>query len=113
MVPKKIAETLQQMRTPDFFAKEHRAATEEIHDILRECIEQATDTMTIELDWNLLLLVEKVLKVYGWTVEETLVLYVMWCITCPDDYDRWLAEIEEGRKENDEENADPVQAGVS
>nr|DAR21962.1 MAG TPA: antitoxin [Caudoviricetes sp.] len=96
------------LKTPDFFTRENRPATDEIHDILRAYLACATDTMTVEVDADLLMLVEKVLKIYGWTVEESLVLYLMWCITCPDDMEAWLSNTDERTVKTDEENANPI-----
>ena len=52
MVPEKIAQMLTALKTPDFF---NRTATESIHDILRDYLARATDTMTVEVDAELLM----------------------------------------------------------
>lgn len=91
MIPQRIERALKALKTPDFFTKDNRPAFDEIHDVLRGYIEHATDSMNIEVDAEILALSEKVLKHYGWTVEESLVLYLMWCITCPEDMEVWLA----------------------
>lgn len=46
MVPEKIAQMLTALKTPDFFIRDNRTATESIHDILRDYLARATDTMT-------------------------------------------------------------------
>ena len=47
MVPEKIAQMLTALKTPDFFIRDNRTATESIHDILRDYLARATDTMTV------------------------------------------------------------------
>ena len=42
-------------KTPDFFIRDNRTATESIHDILRDYLARATDTMTVEVDAELLM----------------------------------------------------------
>ena len=55
MVPEKIAQLLTALKTPDFFIRDNRTATESIHDILRDYLARATDTMTVEVDAELLM----------------------------------------------------------
>ena len=43
------------LKTPDFFIRDNRTATESIHDILRDYLARATDTMTVEVDAELLM----------------------------------------------------------
>ena len=45
---------------------------------------------------NLLAQVEEVLKGYGWTVEESAVLFFMWCVACPERAKAWLAKCKNG-----------------
>ena len=55
VVPEKIAQMLTALKTPDFFIRDNRTATESIHDILRDYLARATDTMTVEVDAELLM----------------------------------------------------------
>ena len=55
MVPENIAQMLTALKTPDFFIRDNRTATESIHDILRDYLARATDTMTVEVDAELLM----------------------------------------------------------
>lgn len=55
MVPEKIAQMLTALKTPDFFIRDNRTATESIHDTLRDYLARATDTMTVEVDAELLM----------------------------------------------------------
>ena len=52
MVPEKIAQMLTALKTPDFFIRDNRTATESI---LRDYLARATDTMTVEVDAELLM----------------------------------------------------------
>ena len=62
----------------------------------------------MNVDVDLMLKVEKVLRGYGWTVEEAMALFLMWCIVCPDRLSAWYDKTKDG--EINEENPDAVQA---
>ena len=81
---------------PSVFAQENREACEAVHKHVRQVIEQGTETTTIPVDANLLAQVEEVLKGYGWTVEESAVLFFMWCVACPEQVKVWLAKCRNG-----------------
>lgn len=91
MVPAKIAQFLKTLKEPDFFNEKYEAVRDEIHDCLTETIKNGTEAIEVEIDMDLLVRVEAVLKSHGWTVEESLVLFLMWCITCPDAMNTWYA----------------------
>ena len=52
---KRLLKWLTALKTPDFFIRDNRTATESIHDILRDYLARATDTMTVEVDAELLM----------------------------------------------------------
>ena len=108
MIPAKIAEFLKNRTEPDFFDADNRAACNEIHDLLRRYIEQGTATLEVKVDVDLLQKVENVLRGYGWTTEEAMVLFCMWCIVCPDRLSTWCSKMKDG--EINEENTNAVQA---
>ena len=45
--------------------------------------------MTVDLDEGLIRRAEKALGAIGWTVEEALVLFLYWCISCPAQLEAW------------------------
>ena len=73
-----------------------REACEAVHKHIRQAVEQGTETMTIPVGADLLAKVEEVLKGYGWTVEESAVLFFMWCVACPEQVKVWLAKCRNG-----------------
>ena len=73
---------------PDFFEVPD-AALEAVHgEIKREKV--ATEAITITLDYDLMQQAEKKLAEIGWTMEEAFILYLYWCIVCPDALDEWV-----------------------
>ena len=50
----------------------------------------------VQLLMDLLAKAEEVLKGYGWTVEESAVLFFMWCVACPERAKAWLAKCKNG-----------------
>ena len=89
MIPARIEQLLKTLPEPDFFIGKNRAAADDIHDLLRQYVEQGTASLEVNVDVDLMLKVEKVLRGYGWTVEEAMVLFCMWCIVCPDRLSTW------------------------
>lgn len=83
-------------------------ACEAIHACVKQCVEQAKAAICFELDEELIAQAERILNLYGWTLEEQVVLFCMWCVVCPDKLQAWWA-----RKESVnpcEEDSDIVQA---
>ena len=74
---------------PDFFHHPDDQALRQAHDAIKESIEKATETVNIKMDERLLRRAEKVLGAIGWTVEEALVLFLYWCINCPEGLAAW------------------------
>ena len=89
MIPARIEQFLKTLPEPDFFIGKNRTAADEIHDLLRQYVEQGTASLEVNVDVDLMLKVEKVLRGYGWTVEEAMALFLMWCIVCPDRLSAW------------------------
>ena len=108
MIPARIEQFLKTLPEPDFFIGKNRAAADEIHDLLRRYIEQGTATLEVKVDVDLLQKVENVLRGFGWTAEEAMVLFCMWCIVCPDRLSTWCSKMKDG--EINEENTNAVQA---
>lgn len=107
MVPAKIAQFLKNRNEPDFFDIENRAACNEIHDQITQYVNEGTEVFTFSIDTELLVQAEAVLKSYGWTLEEATVLFLMWCVSCPDEMEAWANNISGGNI--NEENPNPVQ----
>ena len=61
----------------------------------------------MEINVELLLKVEKELRVLGWTVEEALVLFLLRCIVCPERMNEWYEKVKDG--DINEENPHAVQ----
>ena len=80
MIPTRIEQFLKGMNDPDFFDRENLDTCAEIHDLVRAFVENGTETMEVEINVDLLLKAEKVLRGLGWTVEKALVLFLLWCI---------------------------------
>ena len=96
MIPAEVGRCLKAVDAPSLFAQENREACEAVHKHVRQVIEQGTETTTIPVDANLLAQVEEVLKGYGWTVEESAVLFFMWCVACPERAKAWLTQRRDG-----------------
>ena len=108
MIPTRIEQFLKTLPEPDLFIGKNRTAADEIHDLLRRYVEQGTASLEVNVDVDLMLKVEKVLRGYGWTVEEAMALFLMWCIVCPDRLSAWYDKTKDG--EINDENPDAVQA---
>ena len=96
MIPAEVVRCLKAVDAPSLFAQENREACETVHKHVRQVIEQGTETTTIPVDADLLAQVEEVLKEYGWTVEESAVLFFMWCVVCPERAKAWLTQCMDG-----------------
>ena len=108
MIPAKIAEFLKNRTEPDFFDADNRAACNEIQEQITQYVNEGTEVLTLSADAELIVLAEAVLRKYGWTLEEATVLFLLWCIACPDEMEAWYAGTNGG--EINEENPDAVQA---
>lgn len=107
MIPAKLEQFLKNLNEPDFFISANRDACAEIHELVRELVANGTETVEVEIDVDLLLKVEKVLQALGWTVEEALVLFLLWCIVCPERMNEWYEKVKDG--DINEENPHAVQ----
>ena len=76
MIPARIEQFLKTLPEPDFFIGKNRAAADEIHDLLRQYVDQGTATIAVNVEVELLQQVDAVLRSLGWTAEEGLRLYV-------------------------------------
>ena len=108
MIPAKLEQFLKNLNEPGFFISTIRDACAEIHDLIRDYVKNGTETIEVEIDVDLLLKVEKVLLALGWTVEEALVLFLLWCIVCPEQMNEWYEKVKDG--DINEENPHAVQA---
>ena len=96
MIPTRIEQFLKALPEPDFFIGKNRTAADEIHDLLRQYVDQGTATIEVKVEVELLKQVDAVLRGFGWTAEEAMVLFCMWCIVCPDKLSAWWNEIKDG-----------------
>ena len=96
MIPAGVERCLKAVDAPSLFAQENRESCEAVHKYIRQAVEQGTETMTIPVGADLLAKVEEVLKGYGWTVEESAVLFFMWCVVCPERAKAWLTQCMDG-----------------
>lgn len=108
MIPARIEHFLKTLSEPDFFIGKNRTAADEIHDLVRQYVDQGTATIEVKVDMELLIKVEAVLRSYGWTAEEAMVLFAMWCIVCPERLSTWCSKTKDG--EINEKNPHAVQA---
>lgn len=79
-----ISEYVAQFETPGFFRPSDRAALEHIHIEVKNEIEIATETVTIEMDHELMFRAEKWFARIDWTLEEACILLLYRSITRPD-----------------------------
>ena len=96
MIPAEVEQFLKAVDAPSLFTQESREVCEAVHKHIRQAVEQGTETMTIPVDADLLAQAEEVLNGYGWTVEESAVLFFMWCVACPEQVKVWLAKCRNG-----------------
>ena len=71
-------------KEPDFFKCPEDAELMSVHENVRRSIECATETISVELDEVLKVKAEAVMSAIGWTLEETLILFLYWCVSNPD-----------------------------
>ena len=74
---------------PDFFHHPDDPALRQVHEDIKRSIEEATETITINMDIGLIHRAEKALASIGWTVEEALILFLFWCMDCPEQLAAW------------------------
>ena len=74
---------------PDFFHDPDDQALQQAHEAVKQGIENATETMSIEMDYRLIKRAEKALGAIGWTLEEALILFIYWSISCPEQLAAW------------------------
>lgn len=74
---------------PNFFHHPDDLALSQAHDEIRRSIEEATEIITIQMDIKLIHRAEKVFASIGWTMEEALILFLYWCIECPEQLAAW------------------------
>lgn len=74
---------------PDFFHHADDPSLQQAHEEIRRSIEEATETITIMMDIRLIQRAEKVFASIGWTVEEALILFLNWCMECPEQLTAW------------------------
>jgi len=94
----KICEYVKTCPEPTFFHNPDDQALQEAHEEIKRILEEATETITNEVDLRLFRRAEKVLGAIGWTVEEALLLFLYWCISCPEQLAIWAKKhgIEDG-----------------
>ena len=92
MIPARIEQFLKTLPEPEFFIGKNRAAADEIHDLIMQYLDQGTATIEVKVEVELLKQVDAVLRGFGWTAEEAMVLFCMWCIVCPDRLSTWCSE---------------------
>ncbi len=85
----KICDYVKTCPEPTFFHHPDDQALQEAHEELKRTLEEATETITIEVDLRLFQRAEKVLEAIGWTMEEALLLFLYWCISCPEQLAIW------------------------
>ncbi len=74
---------------PDFFHHVDDPLLQQAHEEIRRSIEEATETITINMDIRLIHRAEKAFASIGWTMEEALILFLFWCIECPEQLAAW------------------------
>ena len=102
MIPTRIEQFLKTLPEPDFFIGKNRTAADDIHDLLMQYVDQGTATIAVNVEVEFLMQVEAVLRGYGWTAEEAMVLFCTRCIVCPDRLSTWCGKTKDG--EINEEN---------
>ena len=94
----KIFDYVAGRKEPDFFKCPEDAELMSVHENVRRSIECATETISVELDEVLKVKAEAVMSAIGWTLEETLILFLYWCVSDPDRAESWAKAHPEGQK---------------
>ena len=81
----KICDYVKTCPEPTFFHNPDDQALQEAHEEIKRTLEEATETITIEVDLRLFRRAEKALGAIGWTVEEALLLFLYAVSTSPED----------------------------
>jgi hypothetical protein len=90
---KRICDFVFPRTEPDFF--DHPGPDlQEVQDEIRRGLETASEVMTITVDQEFKERAEKKLSEIGWTLEEASILYLYWCIECPDAAEAWNTKCE-------------------
>lgn len=107
MIPIEIRRFLKTRNEPPYVLYATKAVSNEIHECVKQYINYAKASMSIELDEELFTQAERILSQYDWTLEEMTVLFLMWCVTCPDRMQAWWNQ----RKavNGNEENSNTIQ----
>lgn len=107
MIPVEIRRYLKTMDEPPYVLHCTKAVGEEIHECVKHYINHAKSSVSIEMDEELITQAERILSQYGWTLEEMTVLFLMWCVTCPNRVQAWWNQ----RKmvNENEENSNTIQ----
>ena len=74
---------------PNFFHHPDDPALKQVHEDIRRSIQEAKETITINMDIGLIHRAEKVFAAIGWTLEEALILFLYWCLDCPEQLAAW------------------------
>ena len=85
----RICEYVAHRAEPDFFSRPDDEELKAIHTEIQHGIETATEVMTFEMDQELMLRAERILSAIGWTLEEACILFLYWCIECPEELTAW------------------------
>ena len=85
---KRICDFVSPKTEPDFFDRPDDNL-QEIHAEIQKSIEAATAVMNIDLDPELIKRADAKLAKISWTVEEACILFLYWCINCPDEAEAW------------------------
>lgn len=91
----RICEYVSDHAEPDFFDRPDDDVLKDIHTEIPRGIKMATEVMTIEVDEELMRRAGEKLAETGWTLEEASILYLHWCIECPEEAEEW--ETQESR----------------
>ena len=84
-----ISDYVKTCAEPDFFHHPDDPALRQVHEDIKRSIEEATETITINMDLKLIHRAEKVFASIDWTMEEALILFLFWCIECPEQLAAW------------------------
>ena len=89
----RICEYVSGHAEPDFFDKPDDALSD-IQIEIQRGIKAATEVMNIEADEKLMRRAGEKMAEIGWTLEEASILYLYWCIECPDAAEAWNTKCE-------------------